>query len=123
MPARTGPSSCSTVLPIFPSPSARSVPRCRSLCPIWLRTCVTRTLLMLQGRRLLQVRDGLQVLAAALLVLGARRGNLPVPPRPPPPVRLRGRAAPPPVPPRPPPPVRCRGRAAPESAPPTLVLG
>src|SRR5919198_1123606 len=47
MPARTGPSSCSTVLPIFPRPSARSVPRCRWLWPISLRTCVIRTFAIL----------------------------------------------------------------------------
>src|SRR5262249_54168299 len=38
MPSRTGPVSCSTERPILPSPSARSVPRWRSLWPIWLRT-------------------------------------------------------------------------------------
>src|SRR2546423_1108641 len=43
MPARTGLSSCSTVLPILPSPSARKVPRCCSLWPIWLRVWVIRT--------------------------------------------------------------------------------
>src|SRR5437868_2424101 len=41
MPARTGPSSISFVLPILPSPSARSVPRWRSDWPIPLRTCVS----------------------------------------------------------------------------------
>src|SRR5438093_2972901 len=43
MPARTGLSSCSTVLPILPSPSARNVPRCCWLWPIWLRVWVIRT--------------------------------------------------------------------------------
>src|SRR5919197_1470216 len=47
MPARTGSSSCSTVRPILPSPSARSVPRCFSDWPIWLRTCVIRTFAIL----------------------------------------------------------------------------
>src|SRR5207253_1851382 len=47
MPAKTGPSSCSTVLPILPSPSARRVPRCRWLWPISLRTCVIRTFAIL----------------------------------------------------------------------------
>src|SRR6476659_5118808 len=53
MPAKTGPSSCSAVLPILPSPSARSVPRCRWLSPIWLRTWVIRTFATwrLLGRR------------------------------------------------------------------------
>src|SRR5215472_15075302 len=41
MPSTTGPDSCSEVLPIFPSPSARSVPRWRSDWPIELRTCVS----------------------------------------------------------------------------------
>src|SRR3954454_13479150 len=41
MPARTGESSISFVLPIFPRPRARSVPRWRSDWPIWLRTCVS----------------------------------------------------------------------------------
>src|SRR5512146_1538127 len=40
MPATTGPASCSTVFPILPSPSARSVPRCFWLWPISLRICV-----------------------------------------------------------------------------------
>src|SRR2546430_15313244 len=43
MPASTGLSSCSTVRPILPRPSARSVPRCGRLWPIWLRVCVIRT--------------------------------------------------------------------------------
>src|SRR3954470_4223724 len=43
MPARTGLSSISFVLPIRPRPSARSVPRWRSDWPIWLRTCVSFT--------------------------------------------------------------------------------
>src|SRR5206468_12206625 len=43
MPATTGPSSCSTVWPIFRSPSARSVPRCFSVWPMGLRTCVIRS--------------------------------------------------------------------------------
>src|SRR5689334_16267597 len=65
MPARTGPSSCSTVLPILPRPSARSVPRCRSDWPIWLRVCVIRTfatarLLLLRGA--LRLLVGLRVL-------------------------------------------------------------
>src|SRR5690348_1909649 len=47
MPVRTGPSSCSTVRPILPRPSARSVPRCRWLWPISLRTCVIRTFAIL----------------------------------------------------------------------------
>ena len=38
-----GLSLCSAVLPILPSPSARSVPRCRWLWPIWLRTWVILT--------------------------------------------------------------------------------
>src|SRR5213082_1851963 len=54
MPATTGPSSCSTVLPILPRPSARSVPRCFWLWPIelrvWvIRTFATRRLLLLHG--------------------------------------------------------------------------
>src|SRR5206468_3703556 len=55
IPASTGVSSCSAVRPILPRPSARSVPRWRSLWPIWLRTCVTLTfatgLLLGRGRR------------------------------------------------------------------------
>src|SRR5215211_3633137 len=47
MPARTGPSSCSTVFPILPRPSARRVPRCAGVSPIWLRTCVIRTFAIL----------------------------------------------------------------------------
>src|SRR5690348_18454695 len=43
MPASTGLSSISFVLPIFPSPSARSVPRWRSDWPMPLRTCVSFT--------------------------------------------------------------------------------
>src|SRR6266513_314026 len=43
MPAKTGPSSCSAVRPILPSPSARSVPRCRWLWPIALRVCLILT--------------------------------------------------------------------------------
>src|SRR5207245_8711074 len=65
MPASTGLSSCSTVRPILPRPSARSVPRCGRLWPIWLRTCVIRTL--------------------ATLLLSRSGGSPPVPPRPPPP--------------------------------------
>src|SRR3954454_15728833 len=61
MPATTGLSSCSTVLPILPSPSARSVPRCLSDWPIWLRVCVIRSfatarLLLLRGLLLLLLR-------------------------------------------------------------------
>src|SRR5665213_4408964 len=41
MPASTGESSISLVLPIRPRPSARSVPRWRSDWPIWLRTWVS----------------------------------------------------------------------------------
>src|SRR5438309_246641 len=41
MPARTGESSISLVLPIRPRPRARSVPRWRSDWPIWLRTWVS----------------------------------------------------------------------------------
>src|SRR5579884_873842 len=44
MPCTTGLSSCSAVRPILPSPSARSVPRWRCDWPIWLRTCVSRSL-------------------------------------------------------------------------------
>src|SRR5437588_6441934 len=44
MPARTGLSSCSAVRPILPRPSARNVPRCAWVWPIWLRVCVIRTL-------------------------------------------------------------------------------
>src|SRR4029453_664763 len=46
IPASDGLSSCSTERPIRPSPSARSVPRWRWLCPIWLRVCVILTLLI-----------------------------------------------------------------------------
>src|SRR4029453_8861407 len=58
IPASAGLSSCSAARPIFPSPRARRVPRCRCVWPIWLLTCVTRTLLTLfllprlLGRRL-----------------------------------------------------------------------
>src|SRR3982750_2995018 len=41
MPARTGESSISFVLPILLRPRARSVPRWRWVWPIWLRTCVS----------------------------------------------------------------------------------
>src|SRR5258707_3603657 len=44
MPASTGLSSISLVLPIRPRPSARSVPRWRSDWPISLRTCVSFSL-------------------------------------------------------------------------------
>src|SRR3954470_10987036 len=44
MPARTGLSSISFVEPIFPSPSARSVPRWRWDWPIWLLICVSLSL-------------------------------------------------------------------------------
>src|SRR2546423_3187382 len=40
IPASWGLSACSAERPIFPSPSARKVPRWRSLWPIWLRVCV-----------------------------------------------------------------------------------
>src|SRR5919201_265280 len=43
MPASAGFSSCSTVRPILPSPSARSVPRCFCDWPMALRTCVIRS--------------------------------------------------------------------------------
>src|SRR5436190_10196603 len=43
MPSSTAVCSCSAVRPILPRPSARSVPRWRSLWPIWLRTCVIFT--------------------------------------------------------------------------------
>src|SRR4051812_32818528 len=43
MPSSTELGSCSRVLPILPRPSARSVPRWRSLWPIWLRTWVIFT--------------------------------------------------------------------------------
>src|SRR3954465_7011584 len=74
MPATTGLSSCSTVLPILPSPSARSVPRCLSDWPIWLRVCVIRSfatarLLLLLGLLLLLLRLGLLLLLLRLLRL------------------------------------------------------
>src|SRR5712671_111950 len=48
MPASTGDSVCSTLRPILPRPSARSVPRWRSLWPILLRICVILTLATLR---------------------------------------------------------------------------
>src|SRR5256885_5112998 len=65
IPATTGPSSCSLERPILPSPSARSVPRCRWELPIWERTCVILSLVngcllggggLLGRRRLLRHR-------------------------------------------------------------------
>src|ERR687887_237211 len=56
MPASTGLSSCSAERPILPRPSARSVPRCCSLWPIWLRICVTRTFATLWLLRLRRLR-------------------------------------------------------------------
>src|SRR6185437_12145073 len=47
IPSSTGPGCCSTERPILPRPSARSVPRWRSLWPIWLRTWVIFTFAML----------------------------------------------------------------------------
>src|SRR6266542_5284586 len=43
IPASAGDSSCSTVRPMRPRPSARNVPRCRSDWPILERTCVMRS--------------------------------------------------------------------------------
>src|SRR5829696_5530948 len=49
IPATSGLSGRSTERPILPRPSARSVPRWRSLWPILLRTCVMRSVLFAIG--------------------------------------------------------------------------
>src|SRR5262249_41578007 len=54
IPASCGLSWCSAERPILPRPSARSVPRCLWLWPIWLRVCVTRIFVIARlflGRR------------------------------------------------------------------------
>src|SRR5918997_3157462 len=47
IPASSGLSLCSTARPILPRPSARRVPRWRSLWPIALRTCLILTFAIL----------------------------------------------------------------------------
>src|SRR5260370_19723105 len=81
MPASTGDSVCSTLRPILPRPSARSVPRCRSLWPIWLRVCVIFTratlalvLLLADGAALRLLRRALIGDLARSLRLRARTG-------------------------------------------------
>src|SRR3954466_11461764 len=80
MPARTGLSSISLVLPIRPRPSARSVPRWRSDWPIWLRTCVSFSFGNgghLLGRALHLVVDGRDLVRQDLADrLAARRGDV-----------------------------------------------
>src|SRR5919109_5311106 len=69
MPSVSGVSSRSAVRPILPSPSARSVPWCFRVSPIWLRVWVIRsfvTFVLLLGREE-QVLDGLPAVPAALL--------------------------------------------------------
>src|SRR5207253_5867365 len=82
MPARTGLSSISLVLPIRPRPSARSVPRWRSDWPIWLRTCVSFSFgngghllgsaRVVGGRLLLDGRNLVRQHLADLLAAGLR---------------------------------------------------
>src|SRR5690242_2366424 len=67
MPASTGPSSISFVLPILPSPSARSVPRWRSDWPMPLRTCVSFTFAIRAHLLRRPVRKHLRDLLAARL--------------------------------------------------------
>src|SRR3954447_2946786 len=79
MPARTGLSSISLVLPIRPRPSARSVPRWRSDWPIWLRTCVSFSFgnggHLLGGRALRVLVDGRRLVRQHLAdLLAARPG-------------------------------------------------
>src|SRR2546421_12104538 len=71
MPARTGDSVCSRVLPMVPRPSARSVPRWRSLWPILLRIWVIFTLATLRVVLLLADRAALRL----RLLLGDRLGR------------------------------------------------
>src|SRR3954465_15272100 len=76
MPVRTGPSSCSTVFPILPRPSARRVPRWRSLWPIWLRTYVIRTFAILCLLRCLRfLRGGSRCLCLLVRRLGRLVGQ------------------------------------------------
>src|ERR671924_465597 len=72
IPATSGVSGRSTVRPILPRPRARSVPRWRSLWPIWLRTCVIRSFLF-GIARLLRRRDGGDGLLGRPLLLRALR--------------------------------------------------
>src|SRR3981189_2771740 len=71
MPARTGESSISLVLPIRPRPSARSVPRWRSDWPIWLRTWVSLSFAI----RRLFLHDRLFVREHLVDLLAARLGD------------------------------------------------
>src|SRR3954451_4521657 len=73
MPSSTGPCCCSTERPILPRPSARSVPRWRSLCPIWLRTWVIRTFATLRVVLLLAREAALRLLLGGGL---GRSGSL-----------------------------------------------
>src|SRR5919199_2800047 len=63
MPASTGVSSCSTVRPILPRPSARSVPLCFWLWPMpertWVILSFATLLLLLRGRLLRADRQDL----------------------------------------------------------------
>src|SRR5262249_6606359 len=70
MPSSTGPDSCSTERPILPSPRALRVPRWRPLWPIWLFTCVMRTLAMLGVVLLLAAYPTLGLLFDSRLRLG-----------------------------------------------------
>ena len=63
------------ILPILPRPSARSVPRWRSLWPIWLRTCVILTL-GISSPRLLRRAGGCAASALAA-TRPARRSGAP----------------------------------------------
>src|SRR5712691_10243840 len=80
MPSSTGVCSCSRLRPILPRPSARSVPRWRSLWPIWLLTCVIFTFATLLVVLLLADAAPLRLRLHSLLgsfrgrLLGDRRG-------------------------------------------------
>src|SRR3954462_11592927 len=80
MPARTGLSAMSLVLPIRPRPGARSVPRWRADWPIWLRTCVSFSFGNgghLLGRALHLVVDGRDLVRQDLAdLLAARPGDV-----------------------------------------------
>src|ERR671923_176827 len=72
IPATSGVSGRSTVRPILPRPRARSVPRLRSVWPIWLRTWVMRSFLFAIVR-LLRRRDRSDgLLGRRLLLRGLR---------------------------------------------------
>src|SRR5437660_1430414 len=74
MPASTGDSVCSRLRPIVPRPRARSVPRCRSLWPILLRTWVIFTLATVLAVLLLADRAALRLFLRLGGGLGRRLG-------------------------------------------------